>query len=142
MTIIKMMKVEKMTHYIGIVHKDADSSYGISFPDLPGCFSAGETLDELERNAVEAIELFLDGEDVTQFPARGIDAVRADMTDEDRDAILMAVPLVRSSGRSVRVNISLDAATLAAIDAAAHRRKLSRSAFLASAVHNELVGAH
>lgn len=68
-----------MTYYIGIVHKDADSSYWISFPDLPGCFSAGETLDELERNAIEAIELFRDDQDEAAFPARDLEAVRADI---------------------------------------------------------------
>lgn len=130
-----------MTYYIGIVHKDADSSYGIAFPDLPGCFSAGETLDELERNAVQAMELFLDGEDISQFPARDLTAIREGLDDDDRDAMLLAVPLVRSSGKTVRVNVTLDSGTLAAIDEAAKRRNLSRSAFLVSAAHNEMTGA-
>lgn len=85
-----------MTYYIGIVHKDEDSSYGISFPDLPGCFSAGETLDELERNAIEAIELFLGDQDASGFPARDMDAVKAAMSDDDAGAILIAVPYVRT----------------------------------------------
>lgn len=131
-----------MTYYIGIVHKDEDSSYGIAFPDLPGCFSAGEDLVELERNSVEAIELFLDGEDIEKFPAGDMTAVRAGLDADDRDAMLMAVPFVRSSGRTVRVNFTVDAGTLAAIDEAAKRRKLSRSAFLVSAAHNEMTGAH
>ncbi len=29
--------------YIALVHKDKDTSYGVSFPDVPGCISAGET---------------------------------------------------------------------------------------------------
>lgn len=131
-----------MTYYIGIIHKDADSSYGIGFPDLPGCFSAGETLDELERNAMEAIELFLDGEDIRNYPAQGMDAIRAMMTGEDQDCALIAVPFIRSGGRTVRVNVTVDANTLAAIDAAAAKRKLSRSAFLVSAAHNEMAGTH
>lgn len=131
-----------MTYYIGIVHKDDDSSYGIAFPDLPGCFSAGEDLVELERNAVEAIELFLDGEDIEKFPASDLTAVRAGLDADDRDAMLIAIPFVRSGGRTVRVNFTVDAATLAAIDAAAKRRNLSRSAYLVSAAHNEMTGAH
>lgn len=131
-----------MTYYIGIVHKDADSSYGISFPDLPGCFSAGENLGELERNAIEAIELFLDGEDPAVFPASEMTAIRTALPNDDRDAMLMAVPFVRSGGRTVRVNFTVDAATLAAIDQAAKRRNLSRSAFLVSAAHNEMTGTH
>jgi len=131
-----------MTYYIGIVHKDEDSSYGIAFPDLPGCFSAGEDLVELERNSVEAIELYLDGEEIEKFPASDMTAIRAGLDADDRDAMLMAVPFVRSSGRTVRVNFTVDAGTLAAIDAAAKRRNLSRSAFLVSAAHNEMTGAH
>ena len=131
-----------MTHYIGVVHKDADSSYGIAFPDLPGCFSTGESLAELERNAIEALELFLDGEDVEAFPASDMTDIRAGLPEDDQGAMLMAVPFVRSGGRTVRVNFTVDAATLAAIDAAAKRRKLSRSAFLVSAAHNEMSGAH
>jgi len=129
-----------MTYYIGVVHKDADSSYGIAFPDLPGCFSAGEDLAELERNAIEAIDLFLEGEDVGLYPARDMTAIRDGLEADDRDAMLMAVPFVRSGGRTVRVNFTVDAATLAAIDAAAKRRNLSRSAFLVSAAHNEISG--
>ena len=129
-----------MTYYIGVVHKDADSSYGIAFPDLPGCFSAGEDLADLERNAIEAIDLFLEGEDAALYPARDMDAIRDGLEADDQAAMLMAVPFVRSGGRTVRVNFTVDAATLAAIDAAAKRRNLSRSAFLVSAAHNEIAG--
>jgi predicted RNase H-like HicB family nuclease len=52
-----------------VIHKDADSDYGVTVPDLPGCFSAGDTIDDALTNAVEAIEchiegLLLDGETV------------------------------------------------------------------------------
>ncbi len=50
-----------MTHYIAIV-EDAgpDHAVGIWFPDLPGCFSAGDDLDDALRNAPEALELYLE----------------------------------------------------------------------------------
>jgi predicted RNase H-like HicB family nuclease len=32
--------------YPVVIHKDLDSDYGVTVPDLPGCFSAGTTLDE------------------------------------------------------------------------------------------------
>jgi hypothetical protein len=35
-----------MPHYIALIHKDADSSYGVSFPDVPGVIAAGDTIDE------------------------------------------------------------------------------------------------
>ena len=82
-----------MTHYIGVVHGDAASGYGISFPDLPGCHSVGDTIDALRTNAAEAIELFLDGEDVGRFPASEEDAIEAGLSDENCSALLIAVTL-------------------------------------------------
>ena len=50
-----------MTMYFPIaIHKDPDSDYGVTVPDLPGCFSAGSTIDEAMLMAREAIELYLD----------------------------------------------------------------------------------
>lgn len=43
--------------YTAIIHKDEDSGYGVSFPDVPGCFSAGETLDEALQMGAEALAL-------------------------------------------------------------------------------------
>jgi len=49
------------------------------------------------------------------------------------------IPLLLDSGRSVRANVSFDAALLEAIDAAAKQRGLSRSAFLASAARGKIM---
>lgn len=43
-----------------VIHKDANSDYGVTVPDLPGCFSAGETLDETLALAKEAIEFHME----------------------------------------------------------------------------------
>jgi predicted RNase H-like HicB family nuclease len=48
-------------NYPIVIHKDKDSDYGVTVPDLPGCFSAGSTLDEAIEMAREAIELHLEG---------------------------------------------------------------------------------
>ena len=50
-----------MRQYIALIHKDPDSDYGISFPDLPGVVSAGKTLDEAREMGAEALELHLEG---------------------------------------------------------------------------------
>ena len=55
--------------YIGLVHKDPDSDYGVSFPDLPGCTTVGSTIAELHEMAAEVLALYLeslvaDGEDI------------------------------------------------------------------------------
>ena len=47
--------------YPVVVHKDQTSDYGVSVPDLPGCFSAGRTLDEALENVKEAIECHIEG---------------------------------------------------------------------------------
>jgi len=47
--------------YPVVIHKDQDSDYGVTVPDLPGCFSAGSTVDEAIDNAVEAIECHVEG---------------------------------------------------------------------------------
>lgn len=47
--------------YVIIIHKDSESDYGVTVPDLPGCFSAGSTLDEAIENTREAIECHLEG---------------------------------------------------------------------------------
>jgi predicted RNase H-like HicB family nuclease len=130
-----------MKTYIAVVHKDPDSAYGVSFPDLPGCFAAADTLDELLPNACEALSLwFDDGEDVA---ARDMAAIRANVADDlATGAFLLAVPRLTHAGRSVRVNLSLDCGTVAAIDAAAAARRMTRSAFIAEATRNEIQGAH
>jgi predicted RNase H-like HicB family nuclease len=130
--------------YIAFIHKEPDSVYGVSFPDLPGCISAGETIDDAVQNAVEALAghvrmLKADGDPV---PApRGFDAIMADpdLVEDRRDAMTTVVPLVRDRGSTARINVSFDLGLLEAIDAAAKARKQTRSAFLASAARREIV---
>jgi predicted RNase H-like HicB family nuclease len=47
-------------HYLGIVEKDADSAYGIWFPDMPGCFPAADELDDLPRIAAEMLRMHIE----------------------------------------------------------------------------------
>jgi predicted RNase H-like HicB family nuclease len=44
-----------MSGYIVLVHKDEGTSYGVSFPDVPGCISAGDTFEEAVVDAAEAL---------------------------------------------------------------------------------------
>jgi len=45
-----------MTTYIGVIHNDPKSDFGVSFPDFPGCISAGNTLDEAKAMGTEALQ--------------------------------------------------------------------------------------
>ncbi len=84
-----------MTSYIALIHKDAGSDYGVSFPDLPGCISAGATLDEARTMAAEALALHLDGlaED-GETPPRpsSLQTVMADALNRDAVAVLIDAP--------------------------------------------------
>ena len=87
-----------MPHYIALIHKDGDSCYGVSFPDVPGVFTAGDTIDEAIQKAAELLAFAaedwseLDGK---EFPApRTIDELRADAEFQESaaDAVVAAVP--------------------------------------------------
>lgn len=130
-----------MKYFYAIVHKDPDSAFGVEFPDLPGCYSAADHMEDVLPNACEALELwFEDAEDVEPRPMEEVQAVAADQLAQG--AFILAVPYFTSSGKPARVNISIDRGTLAAIDGAAAARKLTRSAFLAEAARNEIEGRH
>lgn len=49
-----------MTHYVAIVEEEEGKAFGVWFPDLPGCVSAGDTLEEAMANAAEALALWID----------------------------------------------------------------------------------
>jgi predicted RNase H-like HicB family nuclease len=136
------MKMEmKMKTFFALVHKDADSAYGISFPDLPGCFSAADEADDILPQASEALSLWFDNtEEVSPRSMEEIAGACAE--DLARGAALLAVPRVTTSGKPTRVNLSMDRGMLAAIDAAAAARKLTRSGFLVEAARNEIEGVH
>ncbi len=88
-----------MPHYIALIHKQADSCYGVSFPDVPGVTTAGDTIDEAIRKAAEVLEFAAeDWSDHTgsRFPQpRTIDALRNsdDFREAATDAVIAAVPL-------------------------------------------------
>ena len=117
--------------YIAIIHKEAGSDFGVSFPDFPGCVTAGGTLDEAREMAREALAFHVrgmreDGEDLPR--PSSLDAVMALPDFADGVAILVALPQARP--KNVRVNIMLPEEDLRAIDAKAREEGVSRSSFL------------
>ena len=68
-------------NYIAYLHKDSKSDYGVSFPDFPGCITAGKTLQEAQQMAAEALSLHIQGmiEDGEAIPEpSSIDALAND----------------------------------------------------------------
>jgi predicted RNase H-like HicB family nuclease len=128
-----------MRHYIALIHKDEGSDYGVSFPDLPGCVTAGKTLDEARAFAEEALALHLagleeDGEAIS-YPS-SLEAIMADPA--NRDGVAVLVPVKEAAPRIVRVNITMPEDVLARIDAYAERQGMNRSGFLAYAAKRQM----
>ncbi len=131
-----------MRHYIALIHKDADSDYGVSFPDFPGCVSAGSTLDEARAMAVEALALHVAGMvadgDAIPEPS-SLEAIMHDP--ENRDGVAILVPLTDGPVKSVRVNITVPEDALLQIDSFAEAHGFTRSGFLLSAAKRALEDA-
>jgi len=128
-----------MQTFIGVIHKDDNSCFGIHFPDAPGCTSTGDTLEDVTNNAIEALSLYFEFADMVK--ARSIDIIRQEANEDIKEgAFLVAIPHVDFSGRSVRANITMDAGLLKGIDETAKKRGLTRSAFLAQVATKEVYG--
>ena len=128
-----------MPSYIGLIHKEAESDFGVSFPDFPGLVTAGRTLDEAREMAAEALALHVDGmiEDGEALPApSSLDEVMADCENRDGAVIVVGVKLGR--GKAVRVNVTLPEDVLAQVDRYAGAHGYTRSGFLAEAVRRAL----
>lgn len=129
-----------MRQYIALIHKDADSDYGVSFPDLPGVISAGSTLDEARDMASEALALHIEGliEDGEAIPeASSLEDVMANAENRDGVAVLISAPA--TAVKSVRVNVTLPSDVLEQIDEYAEREGFTRSGFLAQAAKKAMV---
>jgi len=124
--------------YYPAVIEQAQEGFGVFFPDLPGCTSGGDTIEEAVRNAEEAarghIEILVeDGESV---PAPS--DLRQIVLEPGVNAVAQVLVRVEMPGRAVRVNITLPEDLLAAVDSHAQRRGFSRSGFLAQAAREAL----
>jgi predicted RNase H-like HicB family nuclease len=123
-----------MRQYIALIHKEADSDYGVSFPDLPGVITAGSNLDEARNMAAEALALHLQGlaEDGEPAPKpSSLEKIMSAKENKDGVAVLIAAP--GAEVKSVRINVTMPADVLDQIDQYAEREGFTRSGFLAQA---------
>lgn len=128
-----------MRYYIGIIHKDEGSDFGISFPDFPGCVSAGSDLSELASMGEEAlrghITLMADEGQAIPEPS-SMDAVMQDPDNRGGTPVLVPAPAI--SAKAVRVNITVPEDALREIDQFAEAHGQTRSGFLVSAAKKVL----
>ena len=128
--------------YIGLIHKEAGSDYGVSFPDFPGCVTAGRTLEEARVMAQEALTLHVEGmiADGEEIPApSSLDAILAEPENAGSVAILALAP--SRPPKSVRINVSLPEDILSRVDRYAEAHGLTRSGFLAQAAKRAMEDA-
>jgi predicted RNase H-like HicB family nuclease len=116
--------------YIAYLHKDKNSDYGVSFPDFPGCVTAGATLEEARKMAAEALALHIAGmiEDGEEIPnPSSLDDLQNDPAMKGAVAFLVEVA---ESERTVRINITARESQIAEIDRRATAAHMSRSAYI------------
>ncbi|TWR85729.1 type II toxin-antitoxin system HicB family antitoxin [Pseudomonas saxonica] len=126
-----------------VIHKDADSDYGVTVPDVPGCFSAGTTFSEALENVHEALALHLEGMVADGDALPQAKEVDVHLENPDYAGGVWAVvdfDLTPYLGKSVRFNASLPENLLLRIDEKVNKdhRYASRSGFLATAALREL----
>ncbi|MBL4929339.1 type II toxin-antitoxin system HicB family antitoxin [Fuscibacter oryzae] len=130
-----------MHYYTAVVHRDGESAYGLTFPDLPGCFAAADSWDDIPAAANEALDLwFEDQDDVVPSSLGKLQADPAIQAELKEGAVLFPVPYIPADTTLERVNISIERGLLRAIDTTAKSRGMTRSAFIASSTRRELVG--
>ncbi|VVD93240.1 MULTISPECIES: type II toxin-antitoxin system HicB family antitoxin [Pandoraea] len=117
------------------IHKDEGSTYGVTVPDVPGCFSWGDTIDEAIRNAKEAISghietLIAQGEEVS-LTCSAIEDLAKQEAFADAIWAFADVDISKLDSKPERINVSFPRFVLHKIDAYVAKRHETRSGFLA-----------
>jgi predicted RNase H-like HicB family nuclease len=129
-----------MLNYIAVIHKEQTSDFGVSFPDFPGCVTAGKTVDEAKDMAQEALEghiaAMLDEGYSLPTPSSLEEVWQED--DYKQATVYFMVSIKLPKKEPVRFNASMDAELLFLVDAKASQFGMTRSGFLAEAARKEL----
>jgi len=135
------MKLGGFMRFAVVLHTDDGVSFGVTVPDLPGCFSAGDTLDDALDSAREAIDLHLKGmtDDGESVPSPLPLSVHRDNPDyADGIWAVVDIDVSRYEGKAEKINITLPRNLIHRIDDFAKSRGLSRSGFLAESARQAM----
>jgi len=119
--------------YIAYLHKDRKSDFGVSFPDFPGCITAGKTLEDARGMAVEALNVHVESmmEDGDAIPEPStLDDLASDPALKGAVAFLVNVDVAE---KAERFNITARKSQIDEIDRRAKREGMTRSAYMVSA---------
>lgn len=129
-----------MEGYWALVHKQEDTAFGVSFPDVPGCISAGGTLEEALAQGREALSSHLawmraEGDPVP--PPRTYEALCADPeVAEIAEGATWHLLMPRGvRAPRVRINVMIDPFLLRETDETAEALGMTRSGFIERALH-------
>lgn len=124
-----------------VLHTDDGQRYGVTVPDLPGCFSGGDNMDEALENVLEAIDLHIETilNDGGGLPTRQpIAAHQADPHYAGGVWAVVDAPVERYFGPAEKINITVPRVILSRIDDYAKRHGMSRSGFLVEAARTAM----
>lgn len=131
--------------YPVVIHQEGASAYGVTVPDIAGCFSAGDTLDEALHQVQEAIISHLEilAEDGVTAPVASSLSAHKDNPDySDGLWALVDIDISQFSGKSEKINVTLPSLLINKIDnAVSNGFGKSRSGFLADAAMKHLKSA-
>lgn len=120
-----------------VIHKDPESDYSVTVPDLPGCYSAGSSIEEAIHMAKEAVEchiegMLLDGEVIPKILP--IESHKKNLEYNDGIWGIIEIDISKLSVKSKRVNITIPEKLLHTVDIYAKKHGETRSGLLAQAV--------
>ncbi len=127
-----------------VIHKDPNSDYGVTIPDLSGCFSAGSTIEEAIGMAQEAAECHIEGLliDSEPVPTPSDIATHKDNPDLAEGVwALVDVDISKLSLKSKRINITMPERLIRTVDQFAKRSGSTRSGLLSQAI-TEYMASH
>jgi predicted RNase H-like HicB family nuclease len=122
--------------YPVLIHKESSSDFGVTVPDLPGCYSAGTTMEEALESAQEAVLTHVEGLLMDQEPIPTPSTVESLLPEwNEKGAVWALVPVDLSvlSKKAKRINITVPENLLRKIDAFAMKDGDSRSGLLVTA---------
>ncbi|MBL4826005.1 MAG: type II toxin-antitoxin system HicB family antitoxin [SAR324 cluster bacterium] len=120
-----------------VLHKEKDSDYGVTIPDVPGCYTAGSTIEEAIAMAQEAIQCHLEGLLIDKEPLPLSSSIEENQKNPDFENGIWAIvdiDIAKLSIKSKRVNITIPETVLHSVDKYAKQHGESRSGLLTQAV--------
>lgn len=120
------------------VHQEESSAYGMVVPDFPGCFAAADREEEIESAVQEAVELYMDGEDLLLPEPSSLLSLSA--SGDFRGGVWLWVDVDESvmDTKAERINMTMKGGLLRRLDRFAKQHGQNRSAVIADAVERHL----